>query len=183
MDITVLRLGHRLPRDERITTHVALVARAFGATGIIYSGQQDSSLEKSVSSVANAWGGTFSISYEKNFISAIKRFKKNDFTIAHLTMYGMPLSEKMAEIRNGAKKNQKLLVIIGAERVPGEVYELADYNIAITSQPHSEVAALAIFLDRAMDGKELERGFDENFKGKIKLVPKEKGKEIKKTVS
>ncbi|TLZ95287.1 MAG: tRNA (cytidine(56)-2'-O)-methyltransferase, partial [Methanobacteriota archaeon] len=29
--ITVLRLGHRPARDKRVTTHVALTARAFGA--------------------------------------------------------------------------------------------------------------------------------------------------------
>ena len=26
----VLRLGHRIHRDERLTTHICLVARAFG---------------------------------------------------------------------------------------------------------------------------------------------------------
>ena len=33
--INVLRLGHRIGRDKRITTHVALVARAFGADKIL----------------------------------------------------------------------------------------------------------------------------------------------------
>jgi len=33
--ITVLRIGHRISRDKRITTHVALVARAFGADKIL----------------------------------------------------------------------------------------------------------------------------------------------------
>jgi tRNA (cytidine56-2'-O)-methyltransferase len=32
--ITVLRLSHRVGRDERVTTHVGLTARAFGASGI-----------------------------------------------------------------------------------------------------------------------------------------------------
>ena len=32
--ISILRLGHRISRDKRITTHVALVARAFGANNI-----------------------------------------------------------------------------------------------------------------------------------------------------
>jgi len=34
MVIEVLRIGQRLVRDDRVTTHVALVARAFGATRI-----------------------------------------------------------------------------------------------------------------------------------------------------
>jgi len=34
MEIEVLRIGQRLVRDDRVTTHVALVARAFGARKI-----------------------------------------------------------------------------------------------------------------------------------------------------
>ena len=176
MEIHILRLGHRLPRDERITTHVALVSRAFGAKEIIYSGQHDGSLESSVSSIVNNWGGNFPISYNKNFVSVIKNYKKKGFTIAHLSMYGIPLPE----IEKKIKTSKKILVVVGAERVPKEVYELADYNIAITNQPHSEVAALAITLDRLQKGKELERSFDKKFKGKIKIKPNEKGKSVLK---
>ena len=35
MDINVLRIGQRIIRDDRVTTHAALVARAFGASKII----------------------------------------------------------------------------------------------------------------------------------------------------
>ena len=38
--------------------------------------------------------------------------------------------------------------MVGAEKVPREIYELADYNVAVGSQPHSEISALAIVLDR-----------------------------------
>ena len=34
MKVNVLRLDHRLKRDTRITTHVCLTARAFGASKI-----------------------------------------------------------------------------------------------------------------------------------------------------
>ena len=34
MNIEVLRIGQRILRDDRVTTHVALVARAFGASKI-----------------------------------------------------------------------------------------------------------------------------------------------------
>ena len=175
MEIHVLRLGHRLPRDERITTHVALVSRAFGADEITYSGQHDSSLESAVSRIAENWGGTFRISYGKNFIKVIKEYKKKGFAVLHLTMYGIPLPELKGSINSG-----KILVVVGAERVPKDVYELSDYNIAVTSQPHSEVAALAIVLDRLQKGKELERDFERKFKGKIKVRPNEKGKTVLK---
>ncbi|MEK6981418.1 MAG: tRNA (cytidine(56)-2'-O)-methyltransferase [Candidatus Micrarchaeota archaeon] len=177
MQISILRLGHRLPRDERITTHVCLVARAFGASEIFYSGQHDESLETSVSGIVKAWGGNFTITYEKTYLKLIKRYKEDGFAIVHLTMYGMPLPEKTNAIKNA----DKLLVIVGAEKVEREVYELADFNISITSQPHSEVAALAITLDRIVEGNELTREFDKNFKGEIKLEPNPLGKTINKT--
>ncbi|MBI5228184.1 tRNA (cytidine(56)-2'-O)-methyltransferase [Candidatus Micrarchaeota archaeon] len=181
MEITILRLGHRLPRDERISTHVALVARAFGASSFVYSGQIDHGLEESIERICESWGGSvngslFSVCYEKNPLSVIKKFKKSGFVILHLTMYGVSITSALEKIKI-SKEKEKLLIIVGSEKVPGEVYQLADYNISITNQPHSEVAALAIALDRIQEGKELsEKGFD--FKGKIKIVPTEKGKKI-----
>ena len=200
-ETVILRLGHRLPRDERISTHVALVARAFGADSMIYSGQHDSGLESSVLRLVSQWGGGgavsgsgfsvsnkgngklevesstsgFSVSYEKNFRKVIKEHKEKGFVILHLTMYGLPLPEVLPRLKT---QNAKLLIIVGSEAVPAEVYQLADFNISVTSQPHSEVAALAIVLDRLMDGKELGRGFDEMFKGKVRIEPSERGKKV-----
>ena len=194
MQISILRLGHRLPRDERITTHVALVARAFGASEIIYTGQHDGSLESSVSRLAKQCGGEFNIRYEKNYEKVINNYKKNGSVIVHLTMYGLPVLEvlgfrswvsklKIAEsgaLREICPKDKQthnsILVIVGGEQVPKDVYELADFNISITSQPHSEVAALAVFLDHLRNSKALEREFDKRFNGKIKIEPSERGK-------
>jgi len=175
MEIIILRLGHRLPRDERISTHVALVARAFGAQQMIYSGQHDSSLESSVSRLVSQWGGKFAISYEKNFRKVIREHKGNGFTIAHLTMYGIPLPEVISRLKT---QDARLLVIVGSEAVPGEVYQLADFNISVTNQPHSEVAALAIVLDRLNEGKE----FEIDFKGKLRIEPSERGKKVSKLI-
>ncbi|MBN2122371.1 tRNA (cytidine(56)-2'-O)-methyltransferase [Candidatus Micrarchaeota archaeon] len=174
MEIVVLRLGHRLPRDERISTHVCLVARAFGASSIIYSGQKDHSLEKSVGTIVDNWGGDFSVEYDNAAIGRIKRLKKEGYTVVHASMYGEPVEEKKGELA----KLEKTLVVVGGEKVPPEVYELANFNVAVGSQPHSEVAALAILLDRMMEGRELERGFDSNFGGKIRLEPSKKWKNI-----
>ncbi|MBS3067531.1 tRNA (cytidine(56)-2'-O)-methyltransferase [Candidatus Micrarchaeota archaeon] len=175
MKISILRLGHRLPRDERITTHVALVARAFGASEIIYTGQHDGSLESSVSRLAKEWGGEFSIKYEKNYEKIINEYKKNGFVIVHLTMYGLPLPEIGSRLKADCSG---LLIIVGGEQVPKEVYEIADFNIAITSQPHSEVAALAVFLDHVTNSEPLKRSFNDQFKGKIRIEPSERGKKI-----
>jgi tRNA (cytidine56-2'-O)-methyltransferase len=72
-------------------------------------------------------------------------------------MYGIGVEEVIGRIRaSGSDK----LVVVGASKVPGELYSLADYNVSITNQPHSEVAALAVFLDRLFEGRELSFKFD-----------------------
>jgi len=166
--ITILRLGHRIGRDTRISTHVGLVARAFGAEGIIYSGEQDSSLLKSIEKICENWGGGFSFSYRKDWRRVVSDFKGIK---VHLTMYGLGINSVGQEILN---KKEDVLVIVGAEKVPGDLYERVDYNVAVGSQPHSEVAALAVFLDRMSSGKGLEKKFD----GKLKIVPCERGKKV-----
>ena len=169
--ISVLRLGHRSQRDVRISTHCGLVARALGASEIIYSGEPDPKLVDSVKSVAKNWGGPFSASYEKSWRKVMAKYKRKGFSICHLSMYGLPIEKQIGKIR----KHRNILIVIGAEKVPGEVYRLADYNIAVTNQPHSEVAALAVFLHEFNRGKELGRKFK---KAKLKIIPQERGKKV-----
>jgi tRNA (cytidine56-2'-O)-methyltransferase len=164
--ITVLRIGHRAGRDPRIATHCALASRALGAGRLLYTGEKDSGMEESVRSIVSNWGGDFEISYEKSWRGVIKGFKG---TTVHLTMYGMPIAGKMPAIR----KAGDVLLIIGGEKVPSEVYHIVDHNVSVGSQPHSEVAALAVFLHEYFGGKELSKSFR---KAKIRVIPQEKGK-------
>ena len=71
------------------------------------------------------------------------------------------------------------MLLVGSQKVPGEFYseEVSDFNVAVGNQPHSECSALAIFLDRFFEGKELGASFE---KAKIAIVPKERGKEVKR---
>ncbi|MFH1450747.1 MAG: tRNA (cytidine(56)-2'-O)-methyltransferase [archaeon] len=138
--VSIFRLEHRAVRDKRISTHVALVARAFGASVIYYSGDKDSEMEKSVMSIVTSWGGPFEIKHVTGYRKFIKEFKGQKI---HLTMYGLPYK---SELKKLDKKTDKL-IIVGGGKVPFEVYEMADRNVAVTSQPHSEVAALGIFLE------------------------------------
>jgi tRNA (cytidine56-2'-O)-methyltransferase len=166
--IEVLRLSHRPFRDKRITTHCALVARAFNADSIVYSGQKDSKLESTIVKTADNFGGKFSISYQKDPIAYIKSKKAANHLIIHLTVYGMPIQDKISSIRN-----KDCLIVVGSEKVPPEVYDLANFNLSVTSQPHSEVAALAIFLHEYHQGKQLKKQFTG---GKSEIIPQEKGK-------
>ncbi|VVB75264.1 tRNA (cytidine(56)-2'-O)-methyltransferase [Candidatus Tiddalikarchaeum anstoanum] len=167
--IVVLRLSHRRERDKRISTHVGLVARALGANKLVYSGEQDDNYESSINKVVENWGGNFGITYEKNAEKVISFYKKKRFTVVHLTMYGSELEKDIKKIR----KCKDLLVIVGGEKVPGEVYKESDFNISVTNQPHSEVAALALFLDRYFKGKEMGLKFKN---AKLRIKPNPKGK-------
>jgi tRNA (cytidine56-2'-O)-methyltransferase len=173
MRVHVLRIGHRLVRDDRVTTHAALVARAFGAEKIYMTGI-DQSVAETVSSVCKRWGGRFEVETIDDWKSVAKQWKKDGGTIAHLTMYGVNIDKAMKTLRT--RKN--ILVIIGSEKVPREAYELADHNVAVGNQPHSEIAALAIFLDRIFRGKQLGSEFPG---GRLKIVPSEKGKVVEET--
>lgn len=168
--IIVLRLNHRIARDPRISTHVALTSRAFLADKIYYSGQKDSSLELSIKKVNEKFGSNFSIEYLQDPIKFIKN-NKNKFTIIHLTVYGLNVEDKINEI----KKKENLIIIVGGEKVEPIYYKLADYNINITSQPISEVSALAIFLHLLNNGKELKNNFKD---AKIKILDSEKSKRV-----
>ncbi len=173
----MLRLGHRRDRDKRITTHVGLVARAFGANRIILSGEYDENVLESLRKVTETWGGVFEIKYEKNWKYVIKKFKTSNVPIVHLTMYGLNINDVMSEVKRELERKQRCLVIVGAEKVPYYIYEVADYNLAIGNQPHSEVAALAVFLDRLFEGKELQKEFEN---AKVKVLPQKKGKKLLK---
>lgn len=174
MKVIVLRLGHRIFRDKRLTTHVALSARALGADEVVLSGERDEGILKSVSDISFRWGGNFKVSYEKEWFRFLKEKKRAGWEIIHLTMYGLQYQKELPKIRK-SKKNK--LIVVGSEKVPPEVYHIADYNLSITSQPHSEVAALSLFLHDFFEGKELNKKFA---KPKIKVTPQKCGKKTTK---
>lgn len=164
--IAVLRIGHRPFRDKRITTHVALVARAFGAN-IIYIDTHDESIEKNLLSVNKRFGGNFSVETGVSSKRIIKEWKGQ---IVHLTMYG----EKLPDAIKSLDSKKDLLLIVGAEKVPAEYYNLSDINVSIGNQPHSEVAAVALFLDRFTKRAWEKQSFD----GKMKIIPSKHGKKV-----
>jgi tRNA (cytidine56-2'-O)-methyltransferase len=169
MAVVVLRIGHRPERDKRITTHVGLVARAFGAEEMLLSGR-DSHVEESLTDVAERWGGSFRLRPDVSWKGETTRWKEAGGKVVHLTMYGSNLPDVIDEIR----ECENILVVVGAEKVPADMYDLADWNVAVGNQPHSEVAALAVFLDRLFMGRELHGEFE----GGLKIVPSTRGKQV-----
>ncbi len=169
--IAVLRWGHRIPRDSRISTHVVLTARAFGAD-IVYVDTEDKVLEETVNSVTERFGGPFEIETGVNWKKIVREWKG---TKVHLTMYGKHIEDALPEI-----PKDDVLIIVGAEKVPRDFYEMADFNVAVGNQPHSEVAALAVFLDRLLEGTGLKREYEN---AEVEIVPNPRGKTVKENVS
>lgn len=163
--ISVLRLGHRPARDKRVTTHVALTARAFGADAIFVS-TKDPALERSIRDVVRRFGGSFHIETGVPWRRFLREWPGAK---VHLTMYGEPLAAAVRQLRV-----DNLLVVVGAEKVPRDVFDLVDRNVAVGNQPHSEVAALAVFLDRLLGAQSLAR----DFHGRVRIRPSARGKHV-----
>ena len=128
------------------------------------------SIKPTVEKINASMGGDF----EVVFIEEWRRFLRappNRSTIVHLTMYG----EHICDMQERLRLEENILIVIGAGKVPREVYEMADYNVAVGNQPHSEISALAVFLDRIQDGCQL----DIDFPGaQRRIVPAKRGKNV-----
>ena len=169
MKIEVLRIGQRVVRDDRVTTHVALVARAFGASKI-YMNEVDPEIKNTIKKMNKTWGGEFEVEFFEDW-KKILNSKIKESKIVHLTMYGEIIDDVAKDIR----KNQKILIVVGAEKVPRTIYEKSNYNISVSNQPHSEISALAIVLDRLQKGKQFDMKFDNSIR---RIIPTKKGKKV-----
>ena len=167
MNIELLRLGHRLPRDQRTTTHCGLAARALGATKMWYTGDRDQEMEESLNNLTKRFGGPFNVERIEDEYSFIKRKKKEGFTVIHLTMYGLDFETTRVTAT-------KQLLLVGGEKVASELYQASDYNISVGNQPHSEVAALALYLHKNF-------GIKKKFKNTLmEIQPSARGKILKR---
>ncbi len=179
--LVILRWGHRPQRDVRLTTHVALTARALGASGFILSDTQDPHIQETISKITKSWGGTFPFEMGTSWKKALHEWKTKGGIVVHLTAYGENI--QTSDVLNRIKALGKdVMLLVGSQKVPGEFYSegVSDFNVAVGNQPHSECSALAIFLDRYFEGKELAKPFE---KARITIVPKERGKEIQTNIN
>lgn len=163
-----------MQRDARLTTHVALTARALGVSGFLLADTRDEAIKATVAKVTDSWGGEFSFEMGTSWKSVVRDWKAKDGIVVHLTAYGenIQASNVLDRIRNAGKD---VLLLIGSQKVPSEFFssEVSDFNVAVGNQPHSECAALAVFLDRFFEGKELVERFGN---AKIRIIPQERGK-------
>ena len=165
-----MRIGQRYVRDDRTLTHLCLVSRALGAESIFLE-DADRDVTRTLEKVDETWGGDFKAILGASWRGLIKEAKMEGRSVVHLTMYGVPIQDVVVDLR----RVDKILIVIGGPKVPGKVYHEADYNVAVTSQPHSEIAALAIALHEIQSGEELKRTFQQS---KLRILPSPRGKRI-----
>ncbi len=157
-------------RDDRTLTHLCLVSRALGAEAI-YLDDAEKDILRTLEEVNKAWGGDFQAVLGRPWKRVMDDAKAEGRKVVHLTMYGIPIQDALPELR----KLEKVLVVVGGPKVPGRIYHSSDYNVAVTSQPHSEIAALAILLHEIQGGEELKRSFG---KSKLRIIPSARGKMV-----
>jgi len=127
----------------------------------------DPDLAGRIAAVAERWGGAFEVLPAEEWRAAVKGF---DGTVVHLTMYGLPLERVLPRLA----RSRRILLVVGGAKVPPDLYRLARYNVAVGHQPHSEVAALAVALERllGLPGPNRESG------ARQRVVPAARGKRV-----
>ena len=175
--VDVLRLGHRKGRDPRITTHLALVGRAFGAHRFLLSGDEDQEMFDNLASVDERFGKGLECQHIKSPVGWLRKFVEQDAgdgkpgVAIHLTMYGEPFREAIPKI----PKDRPIVIVVGGAKVPSDVFKLSQYNVSVGNQPHSEVAALGLFLDSWYCGESINREFEN---ARLIIQPSASGKDV-----
>ena len=115
----MLRLGHRPDRDKRMTTHVCLTARAFGADRV-HVDAPDGELEERIGRVIEQFGGDMEV---ETGINPRHLIKGTDLKVVHLTMYGENIADWREERWDDLSTGPGVLVVVGATKVPREFFE------------------------------------------------------------
>jgi len=96
-EVVVLRYGHRPGRDDRMTTHVGLTARALGADRVLFPDNATQAAE-TVADITDRFGGPFEIEQTDSQAAIVRNWNG---PVVHLTMYGEPIQDVEGEIRAG----------------------------------------------------------------------------------
>ena len=154
---------------------IALTARAFGASEITVNLKEQrnkSHITKYFKEINNDWGSNFKVSFTNNWMDLIKEHNNNYKTI-YLTKYGDSIKKKEYVI--STYKN--ILLIVSTTDDIKELYDMADFNISLTTQPHTIISSIAVFLNMYYKGRELAMHFEN---AKYKIMPETHGIHITK---
>jgi tRNA (cytidine56-2'-O)-methyltransferase len=134
----------------------------------MYLHPPDVAVAESLRRVAAKWGGSFEVLPVTNWRTIVREHPGG---VVHLTMYGLDLERLLPRLR----RESSLLFVVGGAKVPPELYRLADFNVAVGGQPHSEVAALAVALERVLGPPR--RGSARG--ARLRIVPSARGKRVR----
>jgi tRNA (cytidine56-2'-O)-methyltransferase len=87
-------------------------------------------------------------------------------------MYGEPHGDVLPRLADV----ERVLFVVGAEKVPAELYQLATHNCSVGNQPHSEVAALAVMLHGLLGDAPL---YAERAGATMQIEPAARGKRVR----
>ena len=109
----------------------------------MYLHPPDAAIAERIAQVDASWGGHFEVIGVDQWKPLVRAWPG---AVVHLTMYGLPLDRVEPRLR----ALDELLVVVGGAKVPSELYAWARFNVAVGHEPHSEVAALAVTLERLL---------------------------------
>jgi len=109
----------------------------------MYLHPRDDDLAERIAAVSHRWGGDFAVVPVDDWKSLVRSFPG---TVVHLTMYGIPLERSLPRLA----RLRHILLVVGGAKVPPDLYRKAKYNVAVGHKPHSEVAAVAVTLERLL---------------------------------
>ena len=133
----------------------------------MYLHPPDPRVTQTVDGVRARWGGEFQVEGAPSWGAIVRQARG---PVVHLTMYGQPLARVLPRLRRASE----LLLVVGGAKVPPKIYGEATVNVSVGSQPHSEVAAVAVVLRELLglpNARPL-RG------ARLKIVPKARGKSV-----
>ncbi len=151
--------------DAKNMENLVLTSRAFGASAITFMAA-DAKLKSRTtnycSKVNERWGGGFTVGFCSNW----RRFiaQKKNYKTVYLTMFGVNLRKLDQTIRT----YKNLIIIVSLHEYAKEIYKAADFNISISSQPHTMLSAIAVFLNSYYRGRELALHFEN---AAYKIIP------------
>ena len=169
--ISVLVVGRSDYEDE---LSLCMVARAFGASTITFC-PEDKSIMRKLSRKCKAlnrdWGGAFSFSFTNDWKRFVK--EKKNYLKVYLTRYGMPMKKIGYQVRT----YKNVLIIVSEKETIKQLYKAADFNLSITTQPHSCASAIGVFLHDFYQGRELAIHFEN---ARYKVSPEQHGMKVEK---
>ena len=171
--IKVVLVG-RMEKSKLID--VALTARAFGASELIATQKEQKDklyITKYFKEINDDWGSSFKVSFDSNWKKLILE-RNNNYKTIYLTKYGSSI--KKSEYAISTYKN--IMLIVSTTDNIKELYDMADFNISLTTQPHTIISSIAVFLNMYYKGRELAMHFEN---AKYKIIPENHGIHITKS--